>query len=76
MIPKIVEYLDFLYPNPRCELNYQQDYELLLAVMMSAQTTDKRVNMVTSILFEKYPTLEDLSKAKIEDIIEDRKSVV
>ena len=30
MIPKIVEYLDFLYPNPRCELNYQQDYELLL----------------------------------------------
>ena len=54
MIPKIVEYLDFLYPNPRCELNYQQDYELLLAVMMSAQTTDKRVNMVTSILFEKY----------------------
>ncbi len=70
MIPKIVEYLDFLYPNPRCELNYQQDYELLLAVMMSAQTTDKRVNMVTSILFEKYPTLEDLSKAKIEDIID------
>lgn len=70
MIPQIVEYLDSLFPNPRCELNYQKDYELLLAVMLSAQTTDKRVNMVTEILFQKYPTLEALSTAKLEDIIE------
>ena len=42
----IIDYLDELFPNPRCELNYNKDYELLIAVMLSAQTTDKRVNMV------------------------------
>ena len=50
---EIIEYLDELYPNPKCELNYQKDYELLIAVMLSAQTTDKRVNMVTDILFKR-----------------------
>ena len=53
-INKIQEYLDELIPNPKCELNYSKDYELLLAVMLSAQTTDKRVNMVTKKLFTKY----------------------
>lgn len=67
---EIMEYLDVLFPNPRCELNYTKDYELLIAVMLSAQTTDKRVNMVTNILFQKYPTLESLKDAPIEDIIE------
>ena len=68
MIQTIIDYLDYLFPNPRCELNYNLDYELLIAVMLSAQTTDKRVNMVTSILFDKYPSLEDLECADIEDI--------
>lgn len=67
---KIEIYLDELYPNPKCELNYNKDYELLLATMLSAQTTDKRVNMVTNILFKKYPTLASLSKADINDIID------
>ncbi len=66
---KIIEYLDVLFPNPKCELNYTKDYELLIAVMLSAQTTDRRVNMVTSILFNQYPTLKDLASANIEDII-------
>ncbi len=66
----IIDYLDSIIPNPKCELNYQKDYELLLAVMLSAQTTDKRVNMVTAILFKKYPSLESLANADIEDIIE------
>ncbi len=66
---EIMLYLDKLIPNPACELNYTKDYELLIAVMLSAQTTDKRVNMVTKILFDKYPTLESLDKAEIEDII-------
>ena len=69
MINKIIDYLDYLYPYPKCELNYSKDYELLLAIVMSAQTTDKRVNMVTSILFNKYPTLEDLNNADINDIM-------
>ena len=54
---KFYEELDRMIPNPVCELNYTKDYELLLAVMMSAQTTDQRVNSVTSILYTKYPTL-------------------
>ena len=66
---EIINYLDELFPNPRCELNYTKDYELLIAVMLSAQTTDKRVNMVTSQLFKKYNTLEKLSTANINDII-------
>ena len=50
----IIDYLDELIPNPKCELEYSKDYELLLAVMMSSQTTDKRVNSVTKVLFSKY----------------------
>lgn len=68
MMNKIIDYLDELIPNPRCELNYNKDYELLIATMLSAQTTDKRVNEVTSVLFKKYPSLDLLSKADIEDI--------
>ncbi len=67
---KIVDYLDELIPNPKCELNYTKDYELLLATMLSAQTTDKRVNMVTSILFKKYNSLAKLREARVEDITE------
>lgn len=65
---KIENYLDTLFPNPKCELNYTKDYELLLATMLSAQTTDKRVNEVTAILFKKYPSLKDLSKADIKEV--------
>ena len=64
----VFEYLDELFPNPKCELNYEKDYELLIAVMLSAQTTDKRVNMVTDILFKKYDSLEKLALASIDDI--------
>ena len=64
----ICEYLDTLFSDPKCELNYSKDYELLIAVMLSAQTTDKRVNEVTKIIFEKYPTLAKLKDAKLEDI--------
>lgn len=68
MTKEILDYLDEIIPNPKCELNYQKDYELLIAVMLSAQTTDKRVNMVTKDLFTKYDTLEKLSKASLKDI--------
>ena len=70
MMKEVIDYLDELFPNPRCELNYSKDYELLIAVMLSAQTTDKRVNMVTPILFTKYPTLEKLSEAPIDSLEE------
>lgn len=67
---KIIDYLDSLIPNPKCELIYNKDYELLIATMLSAQTTDKRVNEVTKILFDKYPTLTDLKNASLSDIKE------
>lgn len=66
----INNYLDELIPNPICELNYQKAYELVIAVMLSAQTTDKGVNKVTSILFQKYNSLEKLASSNIEDIKE------
>ena len=64
----IEEYLDELIPNPKCELVYNKDYELVIAVMLSAQTTDKGVNKVTKILFKKYDSLEKLRDAPLDDL--------
>lgn len=60
------EYLNYYIPNPKCELNYSTDYELLIATVLSAQCTDKRVNEVTKILF-KY-NLEEISLMSFDDI--------
>lgn len=67
----LIEELDKLYPDARCELNYTKDYELLIATVLSAQCTDKRVNSVTSILFSKYDiyTLSIENEKEIEKII-------
>lgn len=65
---RIGETLDVLFPNPQCEILYHNDYELLMAIVLSAQTTDKRVNMVTPILFQKYPTLTALKEAPLDDL--------
>jgi len=75
VLKEVEIYLDELFPNPKCELNFTKDYELLIAVVLSAQTTDKRVNSVTPVLFEKYKTLEELSKADIGDIVQIIKSI-
>ena len=64
----IVNYLSELFPDPKCELNYNSDYELLIAIVLSAQTTDKNVNNVTSVLFKKYNSLEKLSNASVDDL--------
>lgn len=66
----IQKYFDEILPNPGCELNYTTDYGFLIAVMLSAQTTDKKVNKVTEVLFQKYPTLEDIENADFNDIEE------
>lgn len=69
---KITQILDKAYPNPRSELNFNNDYELLVSVALSAQCTDKKVNQVTPLLFSKYPNFKTLSKAKltaVEEII-------
>jgi endonuclease-3 len=68
---KIIDYLENLYPDARCELEYNKDYELLIATVLSAQCTDKRVNKVTKELFSKYDifSLSNASLKDIEDII-------
>ncbi|TLD88634.1 endonuclease III [Helicobacter sp. MIT 05-5294] len=58
------------YKNAKTELKYRNDFELLIAVMLSAQCTDKRVNLITPALFEKYPTPQDLQDASLEEIKE------
>ena len=57
-----------MYPEAQCELEYQKEHELLIAVMLSAQTTDEAVNRVTPDLFETYPTIEDFANAKQTDL--------
>ena len=58
-----------LFPNAGCELNYKSIYELLVSVMLSAQSTDVRVNIVTVDLFKKYPDVYSLSEANYQDVI-------
>ena len=66
----IIEGLKNLYPDSVCALHYSKDYELLIAVRLSAQCTDARVNLVTPALFETYPTLEAMAGADISHVEE------
>ena len=67
-IDKILTYLRQKYPHANTELVYEGNYQLLVAVILSAQCTDKRVNTVTPTLFERYPDARSMSEAKVEDI--------
>ena len=69
-INRLLDYLDELFPAAKCELFYTKDYELVIAVMLSAQTADKSVNAVTPLLFKKYSSLDELNKAPLEAIEE------
>lgn len=64
----IFSFLDEHFPDAKCALNYSKDYELLIGVMLSAQTTDNAVNKATAILFSKYNTIEKLANARLEDV--------
>lgn len=63
-------YIHNMYPNAKCELVYNNIFQLVVVVSLSAQTTDKRVNMCSPILFLKYPTIEALANANIKDVSE------
>lgn len=67
---KIISYFSSSMPNPETELNYSSPYELLVAVILSAQCTDKRVNMVTPPFFDRFPTAESLAAGSIEEIFD------
>ena len=64
----VIAALKQAYPNPVCALHYEKDYELMIAVRLSAQCTDERVNKVTPALFEAYPTLDAFAEADVSDI--------
>jgi len=64
---RILDYMNELFPEAKCELNYTKDYELLIATVLSAQCTDKRVNLVTKELWKKYD-LESLAKSDVKVI--------
>ena len=71
----VLDYFKKNVPNAETELSYSNPYELIVAVVLSAQCTDKRVNMVTPNLFKKYPDPKSLSKATVEDVFELIKSI-
>ena len=71
MQKKVRQIMDILadrYPDAPCALHYRTDYELMIAVRLSAQCTDARVNLVTPALFAAYPTLEAMANAPVEDV--------
>jgi len=67
---EILDRLEKIYPDADCELNYRNAFELLIATILSAQCTDKRVNAVTPQLFARYPTAKDLAAAKLPEVEE------
>jgi endonuclease III len=71
---KIIELLEKQYPNAKTALNYANPLELLVATMLSAQTTDVRVNIVTQALFKKYHTPEDYANADLKELEQDIRS--
>ena len=73
-LKKILATLDKMYPDASCALHHHNAWELLVATILSAQCTDKRVNMVTPGLFRKYPTIRDFANAKQEELAQDIRS--
>ena len=67
-IKEILDILERTYPDAECALDHNNVFELIIAVTLSAQTTDKSVNLITPALFEKYPDALSLSKAEQEDV--------
>lgn len=67
-VSAIIDILKARYPDAPCALHYEKDYELMIAVRLSAQCTDARVNLVTPHLFAAYPTLEAMAAAEIRDV--------
>lgn len=72
---EIIEYMEELFPDARCELQHRNTFELLVAVMLSAQTTDESVNKLTGTLFKKYQTIEQYANASIEELENDIRSI-
>jgi endonuclease-3 len=75
LFDKVIEYFQANMPVAETELHYSNPYELLVAVILSAQCTDKRVNMVTPAFFQKFPTAELLAQSSTEEVYEYIRSI-
>ena len=75
-VTEILRRLDQMYPNATCALTHRNPWELLVATILSAQCTDKRINEVTPGLFAKYPTPADFAAVKPEVLAQDIRSTV
>jgi endonuclease-3 len=73
-IEAVIHYFKRKYPNPKSELIYKNPYQLTVAVILSAQCTDNRVNLITPAFFNRFPSFKALAKAKIDDIYDKIKS--
>lgn len=69
-VKRILDMLERMYPDAECALVHKNNYELIVAVALSAQTTDKSVNKITPKLFKTYPTAEALAKADVNDVMD------
>jgi len=67
---QLIERLKKHFPDPKIELNYENEFQLLIVIILSAQATDKKVNQVSPILFKKYPTPQALANADLKDLEE------
>lgn len=72
---EMIDVMEELFPNAHCELNFGNEFELVLAVLLSAQTTDKSVNKLTQTLFEKYKTPNDYLAVELEQLEQDLKTI-
>ena len=69
-VEQLIRALQEAYPDPVCALHYEKDYELMIAVRLSAQCTDERVNQITPALFARFPTLEAFAEADVAEVEE------
>lgn len=74
-VDKIIEVFEQMYPNAHCELNFSNELELLIAVLLSAQTTDKSVNKLTKNLFKKYQNIDDYINVELDELENDLKVI-
>ena len=70
-VAEIVKRLKIEYPNAKCSLTYKTDHQLLVATILSAQCTDKRVNQITTGLFKKYKNIESFAYCDVEELAQD-----
>ena len=74
-VKRILDVFDEMYPDAKCELVHHNELELLIAVMLSAQTTDASVNKLTEQLFQKYQSVEDYAKAPLSQLENDLRTI-